>query len=151
MPAVKAIGDMVKPIIDASGIEQEISDILAALNETSQNPFFILGIDDTPPQNAPLPTTPQNRHGTVQRQQLNGSKSPPPKTQPSQSKQKGSSLLPFRGLFTQEQGASATPPGPVDGVPSRKAPEKEHHPGHGEEEDDELLWRQWDKEDLDLL
>ncbi|CDJ34413.1 uncharacterized protein EMH_0020170 [Eimeria mitis] len=142
MPAVRAIGDMFKPIIDASGIEREIGDIVAALNETSQNPFFLFGFDDTPPEATSHPS----RHGKVQRQQLGGGKSP--QTKPSQPKQKGSSMLPFRGLFSPDEGSSETPPGSVDGTQPHKASEKEHS-GHSEEEDG--LWRQWAAEDLDLL
>lgn len=149
MPAVRAIGEMFKPIIDASGFEQDIGDIIAALNETSRNPLFLFGIEDTPPLTEGLVKNPPMHHGTVQRQQQNSSTSAQlkPSSQP-----RGSPLLSFRGLFSQDQGAPETQAGPEDGVQTHTAFEKDHRPVQSEEEvDDSSLWRQWDREELDLL
>ncbi|CDI87090.1 hypothetical protein, conserved [Eimeria praecox] len=159
LPAVRAIGDIFKPIISGSNLEQDLEDIMAALNETSHNPFetshnpfFLFGLDDTPPKTAPPAATHSKRHSVVpQRQQLNASKGQHTSSHTSQPKKKGSSIGPLRGLFGQDQGASATPSGPAEGVPPRRTPEREHHAGQSDEEEEESLWRQWNNEDLELL
>lgn len=155
LPAIRAIGDMIVPAIEKTGIQEEINDIIAALNETSYNPLFLLGFDDadSPMDTAWRPIWPnrgEKTHATTNRQQLQQ-----PSTAGGGISSFFSTLWPDfsqsnarQQLLTRQPTRSSAAQGQQ---PHNQQQQQDSQSPQEEEEEEPLPWRNWNPEDLDLL
>lgn len=160
LPAIRAIGDMVKPALEKSGLQEEIGDILAALNETSSNPLFLFGFDkEDGAANSDASrwlTWPFGDEEEVTRspQQQQQQQTPTAKQRLSSFFSNWWPELPQggrpRGGRPQPPTRQATSGSAAQGPPGQK---QQHQGGPSQQEDDEepVPWRTWDPEELDLM